>query len=99
MVSDLVLLKDLPTSIKESVQAYTGCIAGAMRKEEYINLIKKAGFQKINIQGEEFFSLGLESEEAMAKAIAVEAKVPVEQLHELAHSVLSIKIGATKPKN
>lgn len=99
MVSDLVLLKDLPASIKESVQAYTGCIAGAMKREEYLNLIEETGFQKVDAQGEEFFSLGLEGEDAMAKAIAEEADIPMEQLHELAHSVLSIKISAIKPKN
>ena len=98
MISDIVLLKKLPESIKESVQAYTGCIAGAMRKEAYINLIREAGFHQIDLKGEEFFSLGLESEDAMAKAIAEEADVPIEQLKEIARSVLSIKIGAIKPK-
>lgn len=98
MISDLVLLKDLPDSVKESARAYTGCIAGAMRKEEYIGLIEKAGFQQVDIQGEEFFSLGLESEDAMAKAIAEEAQISIGQLNELARSVLSIKIGAIKPK-
>ncbi len=97
MISDLVLLKDLPESVKESVQAYTGCIAGAMRKEEYIKLIQDAGFQHIDVQGEEFFSLGLESEDAMAKAIVEETKIPLEQLKEIASSVVSIKIGAAKP--
>jgi arsenite methyltransferase len=99
MVSDLVLLKDLPASIKESVQAYTGCIAGAMRKEKYINLIKETGFQKVDVQGEEFFSIGLGGEDALAKAIAEEAEIPMEQLHELARSVLSIKVSAIKPIN
>ena len=99
MISDLVLLKDLPESIKESVQAYTGCIAGAMRREEYIGLIKEIGFQRIDIQGEEFFSLGLESEDAMAIAITEEAEIPIGQLNDLARSVLSIKIGAIKPEN
>lgn len=98
MISDLVLLKELPESIRESAQAYTGCIAGAVRKEAYINLIREAGFHQIDLQGEEFFSLGLESEDGMAKAIAQEAGIPIEQLTELARSVLSIKIGAIKPK-
>ncbi len=98
MVADLVLLKDLPESVKESVQAYTGCIAGAMKKEEYVDLIKDAGFRQIDIQGEYLFSLGLESEDALAKAIAREADIPIEQLNEIARSVLSVQIGAVKPK-
>jgi arsenite methyltransferase len=98
MISDIVLLKKLPESIRESVRAYTGCIAGAMKRDDYLDLIKNSGFQEVDVQGEEFFSLGLESEDAMAKAIAQEAGIPIEQLHELARSVLSIKIGAIKPK-
>ena len=84
--------------IKKFVQAYTSCIAGAMRKEEYIGLIKDAGFQNVDIQGEEFFSLDLESEEGMIKATAEETRIAVEQLKELAHAVSSIKISAAKPK-
>jgi SAM-dependent methyltransferase len=99
MISDLVLLKDLPESVKKSVQAYTGCIAGALRREEYIKLIEEAGFGHIDVQGEEFFSLGLESEDAMAKAIAEETEIPIERLSEIARSVVSIKIGAIKPKD
>jgi arsenite methyltransferase len=97
MISDLVLLKGLPESVKESVQAYTGCIAGAMRKEHYIKLIQDAGFEQIEVQGEDSFSLGLESEDAMAKAIAEETEIPIERLSEIARSVVSIKIGAIKP--
>lgn len=99
MISDLVLLKDLPDSVKGSVHAYTGCIAGAMKRENYIHLIKEAGFQQVEIQGEEFFSLGLESGDAMAKVIAEEAGISLGQLNELARSVLSVKIGAVKAEN
>lgn len=49
MVSDLVLKKKLPKEIKESAEAYAGCIAGACLKDEYINHIKGAGFTDIKI--------------------------------------------------
>lgn len=98
MVSDLVLLKELPEAIKKSVQAYTGCIAGAMKRDDYLDLIKNCGFQEVGVEGEEIFSLGLESEDALVKAIAQDAGISIEQLSELARSVLSIKIGAVKPK-
>jgi SAM-dependent methyltransferase len=41
MVSDIVLLKDLPEEIKNSVAAYVGCIAGATTKEEYLKAVKQ----------------------------------------------------------
>jgi SAM-dependent methyltransferase len=97
MISDLVLLKELPESIKESVMAYTGCIAGAMMRDDYLELIKQTGFGELDVQREEHFSLGLEYDNTLAKAIAQEAGIPLEQIAELARSVVSINIGAVKP--
>lgn len=52
MVSDLVLTKELPGIIKESVEAYVGCLAGAIKKDEYLNLITMAGFQDVEVISE-----------------------------------------------
>lgn len=49
MVSDLVLVKELPNAIKESVEAYVGCLAGAIMKGQYLGYIKKAGFKEVTI--------------------------------------------------
>lgn len=61
MVSDLVLVKDLPKAIKESVEAYVGCLAGAVFKEDYLACIKKAGFDNIKVVEEAYYPV-----EAMA---------------------------------
>ncbi|OGC36306.1 arsenite S-adenosylmethyltransferase [candidate division WOR-1 bacterium RIFOXYB2_FULL_48_7] len=53
MVSDLVLQKELPKQVKESVEAYVGCIAGAILKNDYLYLINKAGFRDTTIVGEQ----------------------------------------------
>ncbi|HAJ57288.1 MAG TPA: arsenite S-adenosylmethyltransferase [Candidatus Omnitrophica bacterium] len=52
MVSDLVLVKELPAAMKESVEAYVGCLAGAIRKEEYLRFITMAGFQDVKVISE-----------------------------------------------
>jgi ubiquinone/menaquinone biosynthesis C-methylase UbiE len=52
MISDLVLVKELPDVIKESVEAYVGCLAGAIKKEEYLNFIAAAGFKDIKVVSE-----------------------------------------------
>lgn len=49
MVSDLVLVKELPDAIKESVEAYVGCFAGAIKKDEYLKFLTIAGFQEVKI--------------------------------------------------
>ncbi|MDD5436281.1 MAG: arsenite methyltransferase [Candidatus Omnitrophica bacterium] len=52
MVSDLVLVKDLPDIIKGSVEAYVGCLAGAIKKDEYLRFIKLAGFKEVKVIGQ-----------------------------------------------
>jgi len=43
-ISDMVLLAELPEDLKNDKDLLAGCIAGAILKEEYLNLLKKAGF-------------------------------------------------------
>ncbi|MCX5749261.1 MAG: arsenite methyltransferase [Candidatus Saganbacteria bacterium] len=57
MISDLVLLKDLPKIVMKSIEAYTGCIAGAVLKEEYLGHIKKAGFHDIKVISEDIYPI------------------------------------------
>ena len=52
MVSDLVLVKELPDAMKESVEAYVGCLAGAIGKGEYLKLITMTGFQDVKVISE-----------------------------------------------
>ncbi|MHA2293591.1 MAG: arsenite methyltransferase [Candidatus Hodarchaeales archaeon] len=49
MISDIVLLKKLPDHLAKSVEAYTGCVSGAVSKEKYLNIIKNAGFSRVDI--------------------------------------------------
>ena len=49
MVSDLVTEGTLPEDIKKSYDAWSGCIAGALEKNEYLDTIKKAGFHNVKI--------------------------------------------------
>jgi len=48
-VSDIALKQTLPTELKESVAAYSGCIAGAMPLDDYRNGLLKAGFLHVEI--------------------------------------------------
>jgi len=49
MVSDTVLTQPLPESIRKSVAAYMGCVSGALLKEEYLSVLRAAGFAKAEI--------------------------------------------------
>ncbi|MFA5177191.1 MAG: arsenite methyltransferase [Candidatus Omnitrophota bacterium] len=52
MVSDLVLAKELPEELKASVEAYVGCLAGAIKKEKYLGSIGAAGFKDVKVISE-----------------------------------------------
>jgi arsenite methyltransferase len=49
LVSDLVTDGKLPEDIKNNFEAWAGCIAGALEKNEYLDTIKKAGFRGVKI--------------------------------------------------
>ena len=51
-ISDIVLVGELPDKIKNVAEMYAGCVAGAIQKSEYLNMIKETGFQHITLQKE-----------------------------------------------
>src|SRR5258708_4676158 len=56
-VSDIVLVGELPEGLQKSAEMYAGCVSGAIQKEEYLNIIKEAGFAEIKIQKEKRIAL------------------------------------------
>jgi arsenite methyltransferase len=70
MVSDIVLLKELPDFIKNSVQAYVGCLSGAMLRDAYLKTMKTAGFRKVEVLDESVFSIECMASDPTAHALA-----------------------------
>lgn len=57
MISDIVTEGELPESIKKSLAAWAGCVAGALEKTQYLETIRKAGFKNVNIVSESPFTI------------------------------------------
>ncbi|MCD6063220.1 MAG: methylase involved in ubiquinone/menaquinone biosynthesis [Flavipsychrobacter sp.] len=51
-ISDIVLVGELPANLQQAAEMYAGCVSGAIQKEQYIDLIKQAGFESITLQKE-----------------------------------------------
>lgn len=51
-ISDIVLEGDLPEKWKQVAELYAGCVSGAIQKQEYLGIIKQAGFANITLQKE-----------------------------------------------
>jgi len=49
-ISDIVLEGELPKEIKQAAEMYAGCVAGAIQKQVYLELIEANGFKNITIQ-------------------------------------------------
>ena len=51
-VSDIVLVGELPDALKQDAEMYAGCVAGAIQRAEYLDLITDMGFENITVQKE-----------------------------------------------
>lgn len=49
-ISDIVLTGDLPDKIKNAAEMYAGCVASAIQKENYMQIIKDTGFKNLSLQ-------------------------------------------------
>jgi arsenite methyltransferase len=48
-VSDIVTRGELPAEIRQSAEMYAGCVAGALEEAEYLDLLRGAGFEAVEV--------------------------------------------------
>jgi hypothetical protein len=70
--------------LKNSVEAYVGCVAGALLKEDYLRAAREAGFAGVDVLDERTYDVEIES-------------VSADLREEALASVVSIKVRGTKP--
>jgi SAM-dependent methyltransferase len=97
-ISDVVLTRELPDFVKNSTKAYIGCLAGAIMKQEYLQIIGNVGFSDISVAAESSFPVQSLLCESRGSAAIEMPQFSPEQQKEIAESVLSIKVNARKPK-
>ena len=96
MVSDVVLSKELPDFLKDSVDAYVGCISGAMRRDEYLKTITDAGFKKVSIVSETSIPVEEWFNDPIAESVTKKLKVSSEEAQEILGSISSVKVKGVK---
>ena len=96
MVSDIVLLKPPPDVIRNSLEAYVACVAGALLKDEYLEAIKKAGFGDIRVVAEEVFPTEFILSDPTAQVIMENKAITSEMAGDFASSIISVKVSAIK---
>ncbi len=109
-VSDIVVDGDLPAEIRSRLDAWAGCIAGALEESVYLDKIRAAGFEDVEIvsrvtsgsgqgvEGEAQVAVaqpdGQVVEGEEAKALLAEAGLSPQ---DLVGKIASIKVTAHKP--
>lgn len=96
MVSDIVLLKELPKAIRENVEAYAGCIAGAEIKEKYLETMRDAGFKQVKILKEKAYPIDYIISEPETKEQISQLGLTAKEVTEAANSIVSISVTAQK---
>lgn len=86
VVSDLVLTKPIPDAVRKSIEAYVGCIAGASMREEYLRLVRDAGFGDVTVMEERGYG-----QDGALPAVVIEARAW--------DAVASVKVRGVKPPN
>jgi arsenite methyltransferase len=98
MVSDIVLSKGLPEFVKQSIKAYVGCIAGALQKDKYLDVIRSAGFKDVSVMQESVFPLDCMTNDPTGQAILKSLDGSAEEIKKVEGCISSIKVSGIKPK-
>jgi arsenite methyltransferase len=94
-VSDVVVDGVLPEAVRKDMEAYVGCVAGALERGEYIDKLTAAGFESASIEPTRRYTFA-DLEEATCCSPEV-AALPTEEKTALDGRVMGAFIRATKP--
>jgi SAM-dependent methyltransferase len=97
MVSDIVLLKPLPDALHDSVAAYVGCVAGAELRDDYLAMIRMAGFEEVAIQSQSVFAEDLPTQDPLVQSILKDAQLTPAAAADIGRAIVSVQVSGRKP--
>lgn len=95
-VSDVVVEGELPDPVRADMEAYVGCVAGALEKDDYLERLSEVGFVNATIQPTRRYTFA-DLEASTCRSEAVQA-LPAEERAALDGRIMGAFIRATKPK-
>ncbi len=94
-VSDVVVEGELPEAVRADMEAYVGCVAGALEVGEYQQKLREAGFMDISIEPtRRYLFADLEATTCATDAVAA---LPAEEKTALDGRIMGAFIRAVKP--
>ena len=92
-VSDVVVLGDVPEDVRRSMELWVGCIAGALRADEYVAKLARAGFENVEVESWRVYDV------EDARAFLADAGLDVDRIAPLVKDKFaSAFVRATKPQ-
>ena len=92
-ISDIVTYGDLPEALAQQLSAWAGCVSGALDEEVYLEKMREAGFNIIEITERKYYTTDLLSEEEGIQEIVVKNNL---DLADLENKIASITLSAVK---
>jgi SAM-dependent methyltransferase len=96
-VSDVVVLKDLPASVRTSMESWAGCVAGALHERDYRAKLAAAGFAAPEVQVTRTYGLADLQDDGAGSCCGGPADAPAEDLAAAEGALASAFVRATKP--
>ena len=90
-ISDIVLEGQLPKQIQEAAEMYAGCVAGAIQKVVYLELIEANGFTNITVQKDKAIII---PDDILSNYLSAEQ---IEAFKQSGTGIRSITVYAEKP--
>jgi SAM-dependent methyltransferase len=95
-VSDVVVDGELPVAVRADMEAYVGCVAGALERGDYLRRLAAAGFEDASIEPTRRYTFAdLEATSCTSPEVAA---LPENEKAALDGRVMGAFIRATKPK-
>ena len=94
-VSDVVIEGEIPDAVRKDMEAYVGCVAGALEKDDYLARLKKAGFVEGSVYPtRRYLFADLEATTVTSEAVA---NLPASEKAALDGRIMGAFIRAVKP--
>ena len=97
-ISDIVLERELPDFIRNSLAGHIACVSGAEKLEDYLQYVKDAGFKDVKVESKVEFPLEFMLTDPQIMKIAQEMNFNLEseEAYDIASRVSSISLSAKK---
>ncbi len=91
-VSDVVVRGAIPANLRKSMEAWVGCVAGALEEQEFLALLKQVGFENPSIEPTRIYRVDDARDFLAGTGLDVDAVA-----HEIEGRIMGAFVRATRP--